>query len=66
MTSKDRNTKKYQVRWSYTSDTEPTFGRYCSTLDEANYEAVEARRMGMTYIDIVHPDGRVEIRKGYS
>lgn len=58
------NSDKYQVRWSYTSDTEPTFGRYCATLDQAYGEVDEARRMGMSYIDIVHPDGRVEIKKG--
>lgn len=58
--------KQYQVRWSYTSKTEPTFGRYCATLDRVLEEVAEAKRMGMLYIDIVHPDGKVEIRKGYS
>ena len=57
-------TEKYQVRWSYTSDTEPTFGRQCTTLEQVEREVAEAKTMGMTYIDIVHPDGRVEIRKG--
>jgi hypothetical protein len=57
-------TENYQVRWSYTSDSEPTFGRYCATLDRVEAEVAEAKVMGMSYIDIVHPDGRVEIRKG--
>jgi hypothetical protein len=56
--------KKYQVRWSYTSRTEPTFGRYCNTLEQVEREVAEAKTMGMLYIDIVHLDGRVEIRKG--
>ena len=61
----NRNTRKrYQVRWSYTSDTEPTFGRNCTTLDRVLEEVAVGDRMGMTYIDIVHPDGRVEIKKG--
>lgn len=55
---------EYQVRWSYTSDTEPTFGRYLATFKEADNEVKEAHIAGMTYIDIVHPDGRVEIKKG--
>ena len=55
---------KYQVRWSYTSRTEPTFGRHCSTLEIAEAEVVEAGIQGMIYIDIVHPDGRVEVKKG--
>jgi len=56
--------KKYQVRWSYTSRNTPTFARYCATLDRVEAEVAEAKIMGMLYIDILHPDGRVEIRKG--
>jgi hypothetical protein len=57
------NSGKYQVRWSYTSTSEPTFGRYCTTFERAMIEVENAIFMGMTYIDIVHPDGKVEIKK---
>ncbi len=57
---------RYQVRWSYTSVFEPTFGRYYDTMEEAKIEVKKAIRVGMLYVDIVHPDGRVEIKKGRS
>ena len=56
--------KKYQVRWSYTSREQPTFARYCATFVRVLEEVAEAKAMGMLYIDIVHPDGSVDIRKG--
>ena len=55
---------QYQVRWSYTSVYEATFGRYFDTLDQALEEVKKAIRVGMLYVDIVHPDGRVEMKKG--
>jgi len=47
----------WQVRWSYTSRKEPTFGRNFLSLEQALNEVSDARRDGMLYVDLILPDG---------
>ena len=47
----------WQVRWSYTSRSEPTFGRNFASLEQALNEVSDARKDGMLYVDLILPDG---------
>lgn len=44
---------KYQVRWSYTSNKGPTFGRGFASFEDAEADYQEGIEMGMMYIDLI-------------